>query len=249
MCQPPPLPRANPSRLARLRRFPQHEVERVTLVGIFTRSPARSCPASCRTACRSRESVPIIHVAVLRLVGQALVDQRGNKQSHLRDVGGGARFDIGLLHAERSFVLVHRLDETRGQLRDGFVVLGGTLDDLVVDVGDVANISGVEAAGGQPALDHVEHHHHPRVAKVAVVVHCHPAHVHSHLSGENRGKSSWRGKRVINLQHRESFWVGCTAPPNADRPGARIVEQGALLIESTIIYNNLPFLIEIKFST
>jgi hypothetical protein len=135
---------------------------------------------------------------------------------------------------------------------DGFVVLGGALDDLVVDVGDVAHISGVEAVGNQPALDHVEHHHHPRMAKMAVVVDGHPTHVHSHLSGENRGKSLLgAGERVINLQHRESFWVGCTAPPNGaggpERP--RIVEQGALLIESTIIYNNLPFLIEVKLST
>ena len=55
-------------------------------------------------------------------------------------------------------------------------------DDLVLDVGDVADIGHLVAQLQQPAVDHVERHHHARMAHVAQVVDGHAADVHAHLS-------------------------------------------------------------------
>ncbi len=53
-------------------------------------------------------------------------------------------------------------------------------DDLVVDVGDVADIGDVVAAVAQPALHQVEGHQHAAVADVAVVVNGDAADIHAH---------------------------------------------------------------------
>ncbi|MNT43025.1 hypothetical protein D3C72_1794760 [compost metagenome] len=78
---------------------------------------------------------------------------------------------------------MHVLDEARGQLADGLAVLGRAADDLVVDVGDVLHIRHLVAGGTQPAVHHVEHHHHASVANVTIVVHRHAAHIHADLAG------------------------------------------------------------------
>jgi hypothetical protein len=43
-------------------------------------------------------------------------------------------------HAQGEAVLVHGVDEALGQGGERLAVLGGALDDLVVDVGDVADV-------------------------------------------------------------------------------------------------------------
>jgi hypothetical protein len=68
----------------------------------------------------------------------------------------------------------------------GLAVLDGALDDLVVDVSDVADVLDLVARRLEPAVDDVERHHHPGVTDVAVIVDRHPAHVHVDLPG-------WRG--------------------------------------------------------
>ncbi|MCY1234348.1 hypothetical protein D9M72_469290 [compost metagenome] len=90
---------------------------------------------------------------------------------------------VGTDHAQRGGVFVHVLDEARGQRADGLAILGGAADDLVVDIRDVLHICHLVAGGTQPAMHHVEHHHHARVANVAVVVHRHAADIHADLAG------------------------------------------------------------------
>ena len=64
---------------------------------------------------------------------------------------------------------------------DRLAVFLRAADDLVVDVGDIADISHAVAARAQPALHHVENHQDARVTEMAVVVYGHAADVHAHL--------------------------------------------------------------------
>jgi hypothetical protein len=65
---------------------------------------------------------------------------------------------------------------------DRLAVLRRALDDLVVDVGDVAHVGDAIAAHPQPAPHHVENHEHAPVAEVTVVVDRHPADVHARFA-------------------------------------------------------------------
>jgi hypothetical protein len=56
----------------------------------------------------------------------------------------------------------------------------------------------------------------------------------------------------MDLEHQGFLPGGCeavAAPAMPDREYIEIVERNLLLVESAINYNNLPFLIEAKFST
>jgi len=98
-------------------------------------------------------------------------------------------------------VLVHRGDETAGELRDRFAVLDGALDDLVVDVRDVAHVFHVIAGRTQPARDNVERHHHPCMTDVAVIVDRDPAHVHVDLAGLDGNENLLvTRERVVDLE-------------------------------------------------
>ena len=62
------------------------------------------------------------------------------------------------------------------------MVLVGALDDLVVDVGNVAYVGDVIASFAEVSDNHVEDHHDPGMAKVAVIVDRHPADIHADLA-------------------------------------------------------------------
>ena len=115
---------------------------------------------------------------------------------------GRARLDVRLLDPQCRRILVHEADEARGQVEDALAVLGRALDDLVVDVGDVAHVGDREAARTQPAAHDVEHDHDARVPDVAVVVDGHAAHVHAHLARLDGYEILLLAReRVVDLQH------------------------------------------------
>ncbi len=125
-----------------------------------------------------------------------------NQGQHLRHERRRTRLVIRLLHAQRGRILVHGLNETAGQLRDRLAVLDGALDDLVIDVGDIAHISNVQSRLAQPALHHIEHHHHPSVTKMAIVVDRHAADVHADLAWFD-----WRKRLLLTRQRVIYFQV------------------------------------------
>ena len=59
-------------------------------------------------------------------------------------------------YAKRLRIFVHVLCEPRCQTRYGFAVFPGTPDDLVVDIGNVANIGHLIAERFQPAIYDIE---------------------------------------------------------------------------------------------
>ena len=86
------------------------------------------------------------------------------------------------------------------EMRDRFAVFDSALDDLVVDVGDVADVGHVVTGGLQPAVNHVENHHHAGVAEVAVVIDGHAADVHANLVRFDGGEYLFFAfQRVVDL--------------------------------------------------
>jgi len=76
------------------------------------------------------------------------------------------------------------------------------LDDLVVDVRDVANIRDIEVRGAQPTDHGIEHDHDARVSEVTVVVDGHAADVHVDLARLDGYEILLRtGERVVDLEH------------------------------------------------
>jgi hypothetical protein len=152
-------------------------------------------------------------IAVARDVRVALVDQGLRHRDDGVDEFGGARFEVGRLQPESRAVLVHGGGETPCQIGPILAVGGRALDDLVVDVGDVAHIGDGVAQGSQVALDQVEHREHARVADVDVVVIRHAAHVHADLIGPQRLEFLFfPGQRIMYFQHGTS---GAGAPSPA----------------------------------
>ncbi len=93
-----------------------------------------------------------------------------------------ARLHRGRQAAERRHVLLEVLVGFLGQLADRNAALGRARIDLVVDVGDVADIFDmllpVEMA--EQAKQHVEHDHRPRIADMGEIIDRRPAHIHAH---------------------------------------------------------------------
>ena len=157
----------------------------------------------------------VIHVAVAGAVGQAFLFQRADHAQHLRHIVGGARFVLRALDAQCVGVLVQRVDHAVGQVADGFAVFQRALDDLVVDVGDVADISDTQATGLEPALHHVKGNHRAGMAQVAQVIHRHATHVHAHMA-------RLQGLEVGNgTQERVEDAQAHLGKPNSGRPANR----------------------------
>ncbi|MNX70705.1 hypothetical protein D3C86_1019760 [compost metagenome] len=205
----PGAPRRFPARLARLGGFPQHEVQRVLLglVDFDARADAQVFDLLARQLAVAHElGDAVVHVAIARGVGVTLVDQGLDHRVHARDVIGGTRLHVRLLDVQARFVFVHRRDHALGQRFERLAVLVGPIDDLVVDVGDVAHVGQVVAAEAQPARHQVERDHAAAVAQVAVVVHGHPADVHAHLVAIERLEDFFAlGERVVDRKHVKSL--------------------------------------------
>jgi len=212
--------------LALLGALPQHRVQRVVLAvehghalaGMqLVQRLARELAVAGELAHR------VVHVAVGRAVGQALVFQGGDHREHLRHVLGGARLVRGALDAQRVGILVQRVDHAVGEAADAFLVLHRTLDDLVVHVGDVAHVVHAIAARLEPALHHVEGDHRAGVAEVAVVVDGHAAHVHADLARlQGRKDLQLTRERVVDAQtHGIGEGVDSLAPRQDVCPGRR----------------------------
>ena len=111
----------------------------------------------------------------LGCVGVAGSNQGLDEGDHAADVAGRPRLDVGIEGAESPHILMIGADGALGEDVDGLAVVGRRLDDLVVHVGDVADVGhrGVEAL--QQPVEHVEHHHRPGIADVGEVIDRRPA--------------------------------------------------------------------------
>ncbi len=115
---------------------------------------------------------------------------------------GGTRLHVRLEDIEARLVLVHGLDHARGQCVERLTVFPRPVDDLVVDIGDVAHIGQFITTETQPARHQIERNHAAAMAQVAVVVHGHPADVHAYLVAIQRLENFFAlGERVVDRKH------------------------------------------------
>ena len=92
----------------------------------------------------------------------AAVDQPFDDGDHLGDVRGGARLHVGRQGAECGHVGVEIGRGAGGDGGDRLAGFGGAGVDLVVHVGDVADIGDARIEPAQQPGQHVEHHHRAR---------------------------------------------------------------------------------------
>ena len=100
---------------------------------------------------------------------------------------------------------MHRPDETLGQIGERFTVLIGAIDDLVINIGNIADIGDLIAERFQITIDHIKHHHHSGVPQMTEVVNRHATDIHPDLSRLQRDKLLLlMGKIIVDLQHNNS---------------------------------------------
>ncbi len=81
---------------------------------------------------------------------------------------------------------MHGHGEAARQISPVLAVGGRALDDLVVDVGDIAHVGHLIAQRAQVALHQVESHQHARMTHMDVVVVGHAADVHADFIAAQR---------------------------------------------------------------
>jgi len=117
----------------------------------------------------------------LRFVGFVLIDQGLDHVEHFGNVVGGFRFFSGRCDIELSHVLIKRRDVFAVDLLpvDAFFV--GAVDDLVINVGEVAHEVNVVTEVLEITVKSVEDNGGTGVPHMAVVVNGDPAYIHADL--------------------------------------------------------------------
>ena len=159
--------------------------------------------------------------AVVGDVGRAAVDQLADHRDHLVDVVGGVRGVGRTLEVDRVHPLPpHRLAAS-GDVLPGPVLAQGTLDDLVLDVGDVRHEAHLEPRPLEVPAQDVVLERRPAVAEVRRTVHRGPAQVDADLPGLAQGElPDLTGGGVVQAQHAaEPTVVGCAGRPGLPRAG------------------------------
>ena len=166
-------PRARPTGLVRLGRFPQREVAGTlfSLVDLDTCAGNQLVNlAAGELPVRARLVNLEIHAAV-RFVCESLVDQSLDHSDDVVDMFGGVGHDVDVGDAQCR----HVLEVVFGHvLRDHLpvhVLLVGAVDDLVVDVRDVEHQRDVEAPGRKVSLHGVEDDGADGVSDVTAQIH------------------------------------------------------------------------------
>ena len=190
---PAPPPRALPAGLVGIRRLPEDEIGRVALVGrdFDPRAGDQLVPAVARQPAvirhrRDREQhMPVGGIGVLP--GDQLFDHR----DHPGDMLGRPRLDTGFERAERRHVGLKHRRVAPGDRIDRLARAARRLDDLVVDIGDVARIGDAALAIDmtQQAVQHVEHDDRARIADMGMVVDRRPADIEPDIA------------RIYGLEH------------------------------------------------
>ena len=209
--RPPPAPGRLPPRLIVGGWLPQDEIHRILLVGCHLDPRAGD-----HVVDRPPRQLTVIGVGphpeqhmALRRIGMAARDQILDHRDHAADMLGRLRLleprVLRIVHAQRRHVLMKPLRRGPRQLVDRDPALARAVDDLVLYIGDVAHIGHMprpEEMLQQP-IQHVEHHHRPRVAQMRPVIDGGAADIHPHVAGVDRFKDLLlAGLRVVQSEGR-----------------------------------------------
>ena len=227
MCQPGATgtPRAGPGGGLRLGlllpALPQGEVARVALPGHRLRVGGHlrglhvvdALPGQLAVR-RPRADVEVdVAGAVLGGVGVPAGDQLADQLEHLGHVPGGGRLVGGRRDVQRGVRPVELAVHLVGEVVPGPALLGGLDEDLVVDVGDVADERDVVAAVPQPALEDVEVHPGAHVPDVRLGLDRQAAQVDAGLPLlEGREVADVAGRGVVEPEGHRVI-LGAPSPP------------------------------------
>ena len=109
------------------------------------------------------------------------------------------RIDGGFLHVEPVHIPKVLGDKSLGQLLYAGPRLGGPLDDLIVQVGEVLDVPNAVIEVFQITAYHIEDDVAHGVADVRRGVGGDAAHVHAHLAGGGSEVPLPAGERIVNL--------------------------------------------------
>ena len=182
-------PGRRPRRLAQLGVLPEDEIQRIELgvIHLYARAGTQVVYFLAREPAVLRELSHRVHdVAVDGHIGISLVDQGLRHGDDRSDVLGRPRLEVGRLKPESRAILVHGRCEAPRKIGPILAIGGGALDDLVVDVGDIAHIRDRVTQRSQVTLDQVEDRQHARVTDMDIVVVRHSAHIHADFAGAQR---------------------------------------------------------------
>ena len=87
-------------------------------------------------------------------------------------------------HVQPIYRLVERLDVLLADLFPRNPIGGGTINDLVVNIGEILNFTNLEPSVFEVPVEHIENNAAQCVTKVRIVVNGHPANVHFYLVAE-----------------------------------------------------------------
>jgi hypothetical protein len=198
-------------------RPPQHEVQGVALVGILDvaaalgRQAQHLVPVEVADLPEALEARDVEVDTAAGLVGVAAVEHHADEAADVGDGGGGAGLAPARQQVERPHVVVEAGGLGRGEVQVVDAQLPRLAQQVVVDVGDVADRLGVVPAVPQPALQHVVGEVQRGVADVGGVVRRDAAHVDGDHLPRREGDHLPSGG-VVEPQ---------LSPSGARRPGAR----------------------------
>ena len=213
--RPAAAPRAVPTGLVGGRGFPEHKIAGVALIGRdldpgagdhLVAAAAREL-AVARPGGDREQHMPLGGIGVLRR------NQPLDQGDHLRDVGGGAGLDIGRQGAERRHIGVKLGRGAPGQRVDCLTGLARGGDDLVLDIGDVADIADVIRAVSvaQHAIQQIEGNDRAAIADMRQVIDGRAADIHPDQPRIDRlERLLAAGQRVVKDKRHQavSLWDG-----------------------------------------
>ncbi len=212
-------PRRLPGRLAGPGRFPQREVACIPLARaarIVGRAHLVQLLAG-QLAVTGIGTDVEVHVAVSR-VGVPALDQPPDHRDHLGHVASGPRLDVRRQAAERVVRIAERPHVPLGHGPPRHILPLGHLQDLVVDIGDVAAERDLLAAGPQPPHQDVEVDPGPEMADMRRRLDRGATQVQGHRARNERTELANRpGGGVVQALAHPAQATGCARLPGARR--------------------------------
>ena len=182
-------PGAFPAGLTRLGGLPQGEVERVALDFVFLNARAHHEVVDIAAGYFAIGLVAAhreIHVAILDRIGMALLNERFDHGDHGTDFFRSARAHVGVDHVRATHDVDELVREFRGHLGSRATLLVGSIDNLVINVGQILGKRHFITACNEPAANNVKADKRASVADVDIVIHRGAAHIHAHLARLDR---------------------------------------------------------------
>ena len=134
-------------------------------------------------------------------IGVPRVDQLLRESDHLVDIIRRARLRIRSQRVQLIHIFMKDFGGADRQLFDRNIAFFRARQNLVVHIRDVAGIGDLGIMAFQQAIERVEHHDRPRIAKVGIVINRRAAHIHADMRRIDRLKLFFgSGQRVVDVE-------------------------------------------------